>query len=266
MRRRMAATKLRLRDAGCWLAASLAMALLACGLAQHTALRDALLRGDMKAVASSGEKGLAQVLAVSHAGMSTDAFSRSVADWLGSARHPRFQRRYDELVYQPMLELLGFPRENGFKTFIVSGGGIEFIRVFAERVYGIPPEQVVGSTGQLALRQGPDGKPVLMRLAKIDLVDDKAGKPVGAQRFIGRRPIPAFGNSGGDQQMLQWTAAGHGPRFLALVHHTDAQREYAYDRRSRVGTLDKALDEARARGWTVVDMKTDWNRVFPFEK
>jgi phosphoglycolate phosphatase-like HAD superfamily hydrolase len=223
----------------------------------------AILKGDMKAFAASGEKGLMQVMAATHAGMTTDEFSQSAADWFASARHPRFKRPYTELVYQPMLELLAYLRESGFKTFIVSGGGVEFMRVFAEKVYGIPPEQVVGSTGQLELRTGSDGKPVLMRLAKIDLVDDKAGKPVGIQRFIGRRPTLAFGNSDGDQQMLQWTAAGAGARFVGIVHHTDADREYAYDRNSHIGRLDKALDEAKARGWTVVDMKRDWNRVFP---
>ncbi len=161
-----------------------------------------------------------------------------------------------------MCELLDHLRANGFKTFIVSGGGVEFMRVFAERVYGIPPEQVIGSNGGLELQKGPDGKPVLMKLARIDLVDDHAGKPVGIQRFIGRRPILAFGNSDGDQEMLEWTAAGDGPRFMGLVHHTDAEREFAYDRTSHVGKLDKAWDEAVARKWTVVDMKKDWKPVF----
>jgi hypothetical protein len=161
-----------------------------------------------------------------------------------------------------MRELLEHLRANGFKTFIVSGGGVEFMRVFAERVYGIPPEQVVGSNGGLELRKGPDCKPVLLKLAKIDLVDDHAGKPVGIQRFIGRRPIFAFGNSDGDKEMLEWTAAGDGPRLMGLVHHTDAEREYAYDRTSHVGKLDKALDEAVARKWTVVDMKKDWKQIF----
>ncbi|RZL86752.1 MAG: haloacid dehalogenase-like hydrolase [Variovorax sp.] len=227
---------------------------------------NAILKGDMKGLAASGEKGLMQVMAATHAGMTTDEFSKTVADWLASARHPRFQRPYTELVYQPMLELLDYLRANGFKTYIVSGGGVEFMRVFTEKVYGIPPEQVVGSTGQLEFRMGSDGKPVLMKLAKVDLVDDKAGKPVGIQRFIGRRPIFAFGNSDGDLQMLQWTAAGAGARFMGIVHHTDAEREYAYDRTSNIGKLDKALDEANARGWTLVDMKRDWNRVFPSEK
>ena len=221
-----------------------------------------LLKGNAKAVLASGEAGLAKILAVSHAGMSTDAFAASVAEWTKTARHPRFQRPYTDLTYLPMRELLDHLRANGFKTFIVSGGGVEFMRVFAERVYGIPPEQVVGSNGGLELKTGPDGKPVLMKLAKIELVDDHAGKPVGIQRFIGRRPIFAFGNSDGDKEMLEWTAAGDGPRFMGLVHHTDAEREWAYDRTSHVGKLDKAWDEAVARKWTVVDMKKDWKRVF----
>ncbi|MGJ7562250.1 HAD family hydrolase [Variovorax sp. GB1R11] len=227
---------------------------------------DAILKGDMKGMAAAGEKGLAEVLAVTHAGMSTDEFSAAVAHWLVTSRHPRFQRRYDELVYQPMRELLDHLNGNGFKTFIVSGGGIEFMRVFAQRVYGIPPEQVIGSTGQLKLGTGKDGQPVLIRLPQIDLVDDKAGKPVGIQRFIGRRPILAFGNSDGDLQMLQWTAAGSGLRFIGIVHHTDGDREFAYDRKSRIGTLDKAWDEGKARGWTIVDMKQDWRQVFPGDR
>jgi haloacid dehalogenase-like hydrolase len=162
-----------------------------------------------------------------------------------------------------MLELLAYLRAHDFKTFIVSGGGVEFMRVFAEKVYGIPPEQVVGSSGVLEFQTGTDGKPVLMRLPKVDFIDDKAGKPVGIQKFIGRRPIFAFGNSDGDQQMLEWTAAGSGARFMGLVHHTDAEREWAYDRQSHVGQLDKALDEALAKGWTVVSMKDDWRTIFP---
>jgi hypothetical protein len=162
-----------------------------------------------------------------------------------------------------MLELLAYLRANGFKTFIVSGGGVEFMRVFAEKVYGIPPEQVVGSSGVLEFQMGTDGKPVLMRLPRVDFIDDKAGKPVGIQKFIGRRPILAFGNSDGDQQMLEWTAAGSGARFMGLVHHTDGEREWAYDRKSHIGQLDKALDEALAKGWTVVSMKDDWKTIFP---
>ncbi|HEY3587631.1 MAG TPA: HAD family hydrolase [Myxococcaceae bacterium] len=221
-----------------------------------------LLEGNTRTALAAGEVGLAKLLAVSLAGMTTDAYAASVAEWTRTARHPRFQRPYTDLTYLPMRELLDHLRANGFKTFIVSGGGVEFMRVFAERVYGIPPEQVIGSNGGLELKQGSDGKPVLVKLAKVDLVDDHAGKPVGIQRFIGRRPILAFGNSDGDKEMLEWTAAGDGPRFMGLVHHTDAEREYAYDRTSHVGKLDKAWDEAVARKWTVVDMKRDWKQVF----
>ena len=197
-----------------------------------------------------------------HAGMTTAEFEQSVKEWLVTARHPRTGRPYIEMVYQPMLELLAYLRTNGFKTFIVSGGGIEFMRPWAEEVYGIPPEQVVGSSGKLKLELR-DGKPVLLKLPEINLVDDKAGKPVGIQTHIGRRPVMAFGNSDGDLEMLQWTTAGSGPRFALIVHHTDAEREWAYDRQSHVGRLDKALDEAGANGWTVVSMKDDWNTIFP---
>jgi hypothetical protein len=183
---------------------------------------------------------------------------------LATARHPRFQRPYTDLVFQPMIELLAYLRDNGFKTFIVSGGGIEFMRPWTQKVYGIPPEQVIGSQGKLELAMR-NGKPVLVKLPQIDLVDDKAGKPIGIQKHIGRRPLAAFGNSDGDLQMLQWTTAGPGPRFALIVHHTDAQREWAYDRKSKIGALDKAWDEAQAKGWTVVDMKRDWKKVYPFE-
>jgi len=185
-----------------------------------------------------------------------------VKDWLATAKHPRFNRPYTELVYQPMLELLAYLRANGFKTYIVSGGGIEFMRPWTEKVYGIPPEQVVGSSikTRFELR---DGTPVLVRLPEINFIDDKAGKPVGIHMHIGRPPIAAFGNSDGDLQMIQWTTAEPGARFGLIVHHTDAEREYAYDRQSSVGRLDKALDEAGRQGWTVVDMKQDWKRIFP---
>ena len=226
----------------------------------------ALLEGDKKALAAAGKDGLLQIIAVTHSGMTVEDFTKTVIDWTATARHPRFNRPYTELVFQPMLELLAYLRANGFKTFIVSGGGIEFMRPWTERVYGIPPEQVVGSSGVVKYQMGADGKPELMKLAKIEFVDDGPGKPVGINRFIGRRPIFAFGNSDGDLQMLQWTVAGTGARFAGLVHHTDATREYAYDRESKVGKLDKALDEATAKGWTVVDMKRDWKTVFPFEK
>jgi phosphoglycolate phosphatase-like HAD superfamily hydrolase len=226
----------------------------------------ALLEGDRQALAAAGKDGLLQIMAVTHAGMTTDEFSKAVLEWTASARHPRFRRPYTELVYQPMLELLAYLRANGFKTFIVSGGGIEFMRPWTERVYGIPPEQVVGSSGLVKLETGANGKPELIKLPKIEFIDDGPGKPVGINRSIGRRPIFAFGNSDGDLQMLQWTMAGNGPRFAGLVHHTDATREYAYDRDSKVGKLDKALVEAVAKGWTVVDMKQDWKAVFPPEK
>lgn len=225
-----------------------------------------LFEGDLKAALATGMKGLPDVVAVTHAGMTTDEFNRIVEDWTKTAQHPHFKRPYIQLVYQPMLELMGYLRANGFKTFIVSGGGVEFMRVFAENVYAIPPEQVVGSSGTVKLERTADGTIKLIKEAKVEFIDDHDGKPVGINRFIGRRPILAFGNSDGDQAMLQYTAAGWGPRFLGLVHHTDAEREYAYDRQSHVGKLDKALDEARERGWTIVDMKRDWRVVFPHER
>jgi len=225
-----------------------------------------VLEGDLKAVAATGQHGAAEIVAATHAGMTTEEFGRTVDDWLAEARHPKLQRPYTDLVYQPMLELLAYLRANDFKTFIVSGGGVEFMRRFAEKVYGIPPEQVVGSSAVVTFELGPDGTPRLMKVPKVEFIDDGPGKPVGINRFIGRRPIFAFGNSDGDQQMLQYTAAGDGLRFMGLVHHTDADREWAYDRVSHIGKLDKALDEAAAKGWTVVDMKTDWKTVFPPEK
>ena len=224
----------------------------------------AVLEGDQETLAKSGVAGVAQLVMASHAGMTTDEFQQTVKDWLKTAQHPRFKQPYNELVFQPMLELLDFLRANGFKTFIVSGGGIEFLRVFAEEAYGIPPEQVVGSSikTKYELR---DGVPVIVRLPELDFVNDKEGKPVGINQHIGRRPIAAFGNSDGDLQMLQWTTAGEGARFGLLVHHTDAEREWAYDRDSHIGQLDKAWDMAVTRGWTVVDMKKDWKVIYPFE-
>jgi len=224
-----------------------------------------VLEGDPKALAAGGERGILELMMASHAGMTTAEFEKIVADWIETAKHPRFKRAYTDLAYQPMLELLTYLRANGFKTYIVSGGGIEFMRPWVERVYGIPPEQVVGSSIKVRYELR-DGKPVLVRVAEIDFIDDKVGKPVGIHKFIGRRPVMAFGNSDGDLQMLQWTAAGSGRRFMGIVHHTDAEREWAYDRQSHIGTLDKALAEATAKGWTVVDMKRDWKRVFPFDK
>ncbi len=221
-----------------------------------------ILEGDLRAALAGGEAAVGQLLMATHTGMTTTEFDSIVGDWIATARHPRFARPYTDLIYQPMLELLRYLRANGFKTFIVSGGGVDFMRVWTERVYGIPPEQVVGSYGvtRFELR---DGVPVLVKEPKLDFVDDGPGKPAGIHRFIGRRPVLAFGNSDGDHQMLQWAAAGGGPRFVGLVHHTDAEREYAYDRASHIGRLDMALDEATAKGWTVVSMKDDWRRIFP---
>ncbi len=205
------------------------------------------------------------MFAATHAGMTTDEFDKIVKDWIATARHPTTKRPYTEMVYQPMLELLAYLRANGFKTFIVSGGGIEFMRAFAEKTYGIPPEQVVGSSGKLKFELR-DGKPVLVKLPELDFIDDKEGKPAGIQANIGRRPIAAFGNSDGDLQMLQWTGAGSGARFCLYVHHTDAEREFAYDRTDALARLDKGLDEAAAKSWTVVRMKDDWKTIFPPEK
>jgi phosphoglycolate phosphatase-like HAD superfamily hydrolase len=223
----------------------------------------ALLEGDKKALAAAGKDGLLQIIAVTHAGMTVEEFSKAVLDWTATAKHPRFNRPYTELIFQPMLELLTYLRANRFKTFIVSGGGVEFMRPWAERVYGISPEEVVGSSGMVQFKIASDNKTSLQKLPKIEFIDDGPGKPVGINRFIGRRPIFAFGNSDGDLQMLQYAADGSGARFLGIVHHTDGDREYAYDRASRVGKLDKALDEAARRGWTVVDMKQDWKEIFP---
>jgi len=237
---------------------------------QHPEWKDkepfaSVLKGDVKSALAGGEHALMEMAMATHAGMTTEEFEKIVKDWIATAKHPVTKRPYTEMVYQPMLELLAYLRANGFKTFIVSGGGIEFMRPWTEKVYGIPPEQIVGSSikTKFELR---DGKPVLVRLPELNFIDDKAGKPVGIQQHIGRRPIAAFGNSDGDLQMLQWTAAGPGPRFCLYIHHTDAKREWAYDRESSIGRLDKGLDEAAAKGWTVVSMKDDWKRVFAFEK
>jgi phosphoglycolate phosphatase-like HAD superfamily hydrolase len=220
-----------------------------------------LLAGDMNAFLAGGERALAAVIAASHSGLTTDEFAAVVKDWLRTARHPKSGRPYTDMVYTPMLELLDYLRANGFKTYIVSGGGVEFIRAFADSVYGIPPEQVIGSEGKLEFELR-DGRPVLLKLPEVQFVDDGPGKPAGIQAGIGRRPTAAFGNSDGDQQMLEWTWAGTGARLALLVHHTDADREWAYDRDSHIGRLDKALDEAQTAGWTVVDMKADWKQVF----
>ncbi len=224
-----------------------------------------LLMGDVKAALAGGEHAMLEIVMATHAAMTTEEFETVVKAWGTTAKHPTTKRLYAEMVYQPMLEVLAYLRANGFRTFIVSGGGIEFMRPFAERIYGIPPEQIVGSSIKTRF-EIRDGKPVLVRLPELNFVDDKDGKPVGIHQHIGRRPIAAFGNSDGDLQMLQWTAAGQGPRFALYVHHTDAEREWAYDRLSSVGRLDKGLDEAKARGWTVVDMKQDWKVIYAFEK
>jgi hypothetical protein len=222
----------------------------------------AVLEGDLNAVAQSGEKGQMELLMATHSGMTTNEFSKIVTDWITTAQHPRFHRLYTACVYQPMLELLAYLRASGFKTFIVSGGGVEMMRPWTEKVYGVPPEQVIGSSIKTKFEMR-DGGPVLMRLPEVDFIDDKAGKPVGINKFTGRRPIAAFGNSDGDLEMLQWTAAGKGVRLMMLVHHTDGDREYAYDRDSKFGRLSLALDEAKAKGWVVVDMKNDWKTIFP---
>jgi len=222
----------------------------------------AVLDGDMEALAAGGMHGLLELVMASHAGMTTVEFEAIVKGWIATAKHPTTGRPFTEMVFQPMLELLDYLRANGFKTFIVSGGGIEFMRPWTEQVCGIPPEQVVGSSIKTAFEMR-DGEPVLVRLPEIEFFDDKEGKPVGIHSHIGRRPIAAFGNSDGDLQMLQWTAAGDGPSFCLYVHHTDAEREWAYDRESHIGRLDKGLDQAEARGWTVVDMKDDWRVVYP---
>jgi len=224
-----------------------------------------VLTNDRDALAALGEKGLLEVVAATHTGLTTEEFRQTVLDWLATARHPRFKRPYTDLVFQPMLELLALLRANQFKTYIVSGGGIEFMRPWTERVYGIPPEQVVGSSGVTRYELRANDRPVLLKEPKVLFIDDGPGKPEGINQYIGRRPVFTFGNSDGDQQMLEWTAAGAGARFMGLVHHTDAVREYAYDRQSAVGRLDKAWNEAVRRKWTVVDMKNDWKVIYPFE-
>ncbi len=224
----------------------------------------AALEGDIKGVLTGGKRALLELMMATHANNTTEEFSQIVTEWLASAKHPKTNRLYTEMVYQPMLELLDYLRTNDFKTYITSGGGIEFIRPWAESVYGIPPEQVIGSSIKTEFKMR-NGKPVLVRLPELNFNDDKEGKPVAINQHIGRRPIAAFGNSDGDLQMLQWTAAGDGARLLLLVHHTDAEREWAYDRQSHIGRLDKALDEAQAKGWVVVDMKKDWKVIYPFQ-
>lgn len=237
---------------------------------QHPEWKDqepfaSLLKGDVKGALAGGEHAILEIVMATHAGMTTKEFEIIVRDWIATAKHPATKRLFIEMVYQPMLELLAYLRANDFKTFIVSGGGIEFMRPWTERVYGIPPEQVIGSSikTKYELR---DSKPVLVRMPELNFIDDKKGKPVGINQHIGRRPIAAFGNSDGDLQMLQWTTAGKGQRFALYIHHTDGEREWAYDRKSSVGRLDKGLDEAREKGWTIVDMKQDWKVIYPLVK
>jgi phosphoglycolate phosphatase-like HAD superfamily hydrolase len=221
----------------------------------------AALEGDLKTLAAGGMASIDKLIMATHAGMTTDEFTAIVTDWMKTARHPRFNRPYNELTYQPMVELIGYLNQNGFRTYIVSGGGVEFMRAWAEDAYGIPPERVIGSSIKLKYELADD-KPALRRLAEIDFIDDGPGKPVGIGKVIGKRPIFAAGNSDGDLQMLQWTTLASGPRFGLIVHHTDAEREWSYDRQSAIGKLDKALDEAPRRGWTIVDMKQDWKTVY----
>ncbi len=223
-----------------------------------------LLQGDAKAALAGGERALGAIMMATHAGMTSEEFSKIAGDWIATAKHPKTGRLLTEMVYQPMLELLAHLRANGFKTYLVSGGGIEFMRPWSERVYGIPPEQIIGSSIQTKFELR-DGRPVLVRLPELNFMDDGPGKPVGIQTHIGRRPLAAFGNSDGDLQMLEWTAAGPGPRLCLYVRHTDAEREWAYDRASSIGRLDKGLDEAKAKGWTIVSMKDDWKTIFPPE-
>jgi phosphoserine phosphatase len=237
---------------------------------QHPEWKDkepfaSVLKGDVNSVLAGGEHAILELVMTTHAGNTTEEFEQIVTEWLATAKHPRTKKLYTEIVYQPMIELLAYLRTNGFKTFIVSGGGIEFMGPWTEKIYGIPPEQVIGSSIKTKF-EIRNGQPMLVRLSEINFINDKAGKPIGINSHIGRRPIAAFGNSDGDLQMLQWTAAGTGARFCLYVHHTDAVREWAYDRTSSLGRFDKGLDEAKAKGWTVVDMKKDWKRVFPFEK
>jgi hypothetical protein len=237
---------------------------------QHPEWKDkelfaSLLKGDVKGALAGGEHAILEIVMATHAGNTTDEFEKIVKDWISTAKHPTTKRLYTEMVYQPMLEVLAYLRANGFKTFIVSGGGVEFMRPWVESVYGVPPEQVIGSSIKTKFEMR-DGKPVLVRLPEINFIDDKQGKPVGINQHIGRRPIAAFGNSDGDLQMLQWTTSGPGSRLALYVHHTDAQREWAYDRNASFGRLDKGLEEAESKGWTVVDMKQDWKIVYPPEK
>ncbi|WP_268122511.1 HAD family hydrolase [Roseivirga pacifica] len=227
----------------------------------------ALLEGDIKAALAGGEKALLQIVMTTHGGMSNDEFSASVKNWIDTATHPKTGKHYNEMIYQPMVELLEYLRAHDFKTFIVSGGGVDFMRVWVEEAYGIPPYQVVGSSNKARFEVAEDGSTSVVKLQELNFIDDKEGKPVGIYQHIGQRPVFASGNSDGDYQMLQWTTMAKGyPRFGLLLHHTDAEREWAYDRESHIGQLNKGLDDAQKFGWTVIDMKNDWKKVFPFDK
>ncbi|MBX9666736.1 MAG: haloacid dehalogenase-like hydrolase [Candidatus Obscuribacterales bacterium] len=231
---------------------------------QNLPLVRAATSGDIQTLTSMGPKGTQDLVNILHPNLTVGEFEKIVSEWIATAKHPRFNQPYTDCVYQPMIEVIAYLKKNGFTTYIVSGGGTDFMRPWTEKTYGIVPEHVIGSTCKLDYSSS-DGEPKIMRLPEIDFINDKDRKPVAIERAIGRRPIAAFGNSNGDQQMLEWTAAGKGKRLALLVHHTDSKREYKYDRDSKVGRLDKALDEANEKGWTVVDMKNDWKRVFAFE-
>ena len=224
----------------------------------------ALMAHDSRALAAMGQKPVLELLATANSGMSVTQYDKTIRDWLATAKHPKFNRPYTDLVYVPMQELLTYLRANDFKTFTMSGGSVEFMRPWAEKAYGISAEQIIGSQQDVKF-ETKNGKPVLTRAPKVAFVDDGPGKPVGTYRSIGRRPIAAFGNSDGDLQMLEVTSAGEGPRLMLIVHHDDAAREFAYDRQSKIGKLDKAWDEAKAKNWIVVSMKNDWKRVFAFQ-
>ena len=226
----------------------------------------ALLEGDMKTVMAGGEKALFQIVMSTHAGMTTEAFEKTVKNWMSTATHPKTKRHYNEMIFQPMAELLNYLRANGYKTFIVSGGGVDFMRPWVEQAYGITPDQVVGSSGKVRY-DTLNGKPVLIKLPEVNFIDDKEGKPVGIHQYIGKRPVFTGGNSDGDYAMLQWTSTASGyPRFGMIVHHTDAEREWAYDRESHIGKLEKGLDDAAKHNWMVVDMKKDWKKIYAFDK
>lgn len=225
----------------------------------------ALLEGDMKTVMAGGEKALLQIVMTTHAGMTTEEFSKTVKDWMATAKHPKTGKHYNEMIYQPMVELLNYLRSNGYKTFIVSGGGVDFMRPWAEQAYGIPPYQVIGSSGKVKY-EIINGNPVLTKLPEINFIDDKEGKPVGIHQYIGKRPVFTAGNSDGDYAMLQYTSSSSEPHFGMIVHHTDSVREWAYDRKSHIGNLEKGLDDAPKYNWLIVDMKTDWKIIYPGDK